>query len=558
MTENKIDYSSLEGLKFTFVNMPLRESAPPVVAPEGPALLASKLRKYGVDVTILDLNAYRIKDSYSEALGLKSGRHLTLKEAELYFLAHLNKHGEQDVIALSGIITTLKWQENFAKIVKRYQPYTFLVSGNGLATEIKFGLFNWIPELDAIARSEGDDVILDIARDAAIIKKIGKTSAILNKKVSSHYKCMYRGNHRFVYEGGRPKSLDEIEYAAWDLLKSDPFGNNLLEEYIKIPIWGLAANNSSAAPFKMKRSLNTVSSRGCPYSCAFCYRGAQGERNYGIRSAQNLAEQLLNYTELYDLDFIGYVDDNFAVSKKRMTMLPEVFKDYGVKVRWGTHTRMDEADERLFPMSDSGCIYIGFGAESANEKTLKRMQKGGFILKNGLEEVKVNGVTHHFPKTMTNAIKNCHRSGIHANCTWIMGYPGENLNDLKTSVAFIKWQQDIISNKEVENNNEYIDVMSAINRTMFTATAYPGTAMFKEPVVVKKLKENFGITFDKNNDPVCDDNFHFYVSELDDATKILNDSKGNPINYSDLTVDEFLQAREHIDNNEVEKILEMI
>ena len=24
---------------------------------------------------------------------------------------------------------------------------------------------------------------------------------------------------------------------------------------------------------------------------------------------------------------------------------------------------------------------------------------------------------------------------------------------------------------------------------MFTATAYPGTAMFKEPIVVKKLKE---------------------------------------------------------------------
>ena len=55
----------LEGLTFTFVNMPLRESAPPVVAPEGPALLASRLREYGVDVSILDLNAYRIKDKYS-------------------------------------------------------------------------------------------------------------------------------------------------------------------------------------------------------------------------------------------------------------------------------------------------------------------------------------------------------------------------------------------------------------------------------------------------------------------------------------------------------------
>jgi len=549
--------NELQNLSFTFVNMPLRESAPPVVAPEGPALLANKLRKLGVKVSILDLNAYRIKDRYSESLGLSNGRHLTMAEAELYFLAHLNKHGDQDVVAMSGIITTLRWQEEFAKIVKKYQPYTFLVSGNGLATEIKFGLFNWIDELDAIARSEGDDIIVDIAKDVAAMKKHGKISAILTEKVSKHYSGMYRGTHRFVYEGGRPKDLDSIEYAAWDLLESDPFGANILEEYIKIPIWGLAANNSSAAPFQMKRSLNTVSSRGCPYSCAFCYRGAQGERNYGIRSAENLAEQLHNYTQNYDLDFIGYVDDNFAVSKKRMKMLPKVFKDYGVKVRWGTHTRMDEADSRLFPMADAGCIYIGFGAESASEKVLIRMKKGGFILKNGLVETEVNGHNYMFPHTMVNGIKNCHSAGIHANCTWIMGYPGETLSDLKTSVAFIKWQQDIIARGEVQNNNEYIDVMSAINRKMFTATAYPGTAMFKEPVVVEKLQKNFGITFDKKNDPICDDNFYFYVSELDDATKILNDKDGNPINYSDLSMDEFLKAREHIDNDEIEKILDM-
>lgn len=549
--------NELQNLSFTFINMPLRESAPPVVAPEGPALLASKLRAQGVKVSILDLNAYRIKDKYSEALGLSTGRHLTIPEAELYFLAHLNKNGDQDVVAFSGIITTLKWQEEFAKIVKKYQPYTFLVSGNGLATEIKFGLFNWIDELDAIARSEGDDIILDIAQDVAAMKKHGKLSAILTEKVSKHYHGMYRGTHRFVYEGGRPKDLDEIQYAAWDLLETDPFGDNILEEYIKIPIWGLAANNSSAAPFKMKRSLNTVSSRGCPYSCAFCYRGAQGERNYGIRSAQNLAEQLYTYTQNYNLDFIGYVDDNFAVSKKRMKLLPSVFKDYGVKVRWGTHTRMDEADQRLFPMADAGCIYIGFGAESASEKVLTRMKKGGFILRNGLAETEVNGHKYMFPHTMVDGIKNCHKAGIHANCTWIMGYPGENLDDLKTSVAFIKWQQDIIDREEVQNNNEYIDVKSAINRKMFTATAYPGTAMFKEPVVVEKLQKNFGIIFDKNNDPVCDDNFHFYVSELDDATKILNDREGNPINYSDLSIDEFLTAREHIDNDEIEKILDM-
>ena len=47
----------LQGVSVTFVNMPLRESATPVVAPEGPAILASVLRKYGATVSILDLNS---------------------------------------------------------------------------------------------------------------------------------------------------------------------------------------------------------------------------------------------------------------------------------------------------------------------------------------------------------------------------------------------------------------------------------------------------------------------------------------------------------------------
>ena len=48
-----------------------------------------------------------------------------------------------------------------------------------------------------------------------------------------------------------------------------------------------------------------------------------------------------------------------------------------------------------------------------------------------------------------------------------------------------------------------------------------------------------------------------YVLELDDATKILNDKNGDPVNFGSMPLDKFLQAREHIDNDQIEKILEM-
>ena len=551
-----ISHNEFSGLKVTFINMPLRESARPNTPPEGPLILSAILRKFGADVHLIDLNGYRIKDESSEKRGLPNGRHLSLKEAEDMFLRHLSNKGEQDVVAFSGKITTLRWQEEMAKIVRKHLPNCFLVSGNGLATEIKAGLFNWIPELDGVARSEGDDAILIIAKDAKTIKEMGITNAVNSGKLSPFYKGEILGKHRFLYEGNRPSNLDEIPYGALDLLESDPYGYNLLEDYINVPVWGIAANNSSATPFTMKRSLTTVSSRGCPYSCAFCYRGAQGERNYGMRSPEHIAKQVRGYVDNYGLDFIGFPDDNFAVSKKRIKQFPAVFSEYGLdKVRWGTHTRMDEADARLWDMAKSGCVYIGFGAESASPNTLKSMQKGGFILRNGLENIDVNGSTYGFPKTMVDAIRNCRDTGIHANCTWIMAYPGETLEDLKISVAFILWQQRFWTEGLEVGSEQYNSALAGVNSKMFTATAYPGTDMWK--VVRPQLQEHFDISYTKFGQPICDDKFHNYVLELDDATKILNNKNGDPVNFGEMPMDQFLQAREHINNGEIDKILKM-
>jgi radical SAM superfamily enzyme YgiQ (UPF0313 family) len=551
-----LPYNSLRDIKITFINMPLRETACPNTPPEGPAILSAIVRQYGATPYIIDLNGYRIQDEIATKRNLPNGRHLSYAEAEALIVRHLKNVGNQDVIAFSGKITTLRWQEEMAKIVRKHQPDCFLVTGNGLATEIKSGLFKWIPELDAICRSEGDDIVLLMLKDAKTIKELGIEKAIKSTKLSPYYIGEMAGKHRFQYEGDRPTDLDAIPYAAWDLLESDPYGYNLLEDYIKVPVWGATANNSSAAPFKMERSLTTVSSRGCPYACAFCYRGSQGERNYGIRSSEHIARQVRGYVDKYSLDFIGFPDDNFAVDKRRIKRMIPVFKEYGLdEIKWGTHTRMDEADERIFDMAESGCAYIGFGAESASEHTLIAMKKGGFILKNGLTQKKVNGKLYQFPTTMVTAVENCKKSNVHGNCTWIMAFPGEELKHLKTSVAFIKWQQEFWSDNFTVGTTEYENAVKSVNAAMFTATAYPGTEMWR--MVKPQLTEHFGITYDVLGEPVCDENFHNYVLELDDATKVLNDKNGNPVNFGSMPTDTFLEAREYINSDQIEKIFDM-
>ena len=207
-----IDVNELKGTKVTFINLPIREQAVPNNPPMGPALIAARLQKYGVEVQIIDLNAYRIKDDIAKSRNLTNGRVFTYNEAKQFLADNFQKYGDQDLIGFSGLITTLKWQGEVAKMIRQLQPQALLASGGGLATEFREILFHWIPELDAIAHSEGEDVILKMAYDARIIRNKGLKQAELSGKLAPYILGIHNGRPRFSYDGGRPKDLDNIPF----------------------------------------------------------------------------------------------------------------------------------------------------------------------------------------------------------------------------------------------------------------------------------------------------------------------------------------------------------
>ena len=163
----------------------------------------------------------------------------------------------------------------------------------------------------------------------------------------------------------------------------------------------------------------------------------------------------------------------------------------------------------------------------------------------------------NFPSMMLEGVENCHELGIHVNATWMMAYPGETLRDQQVSVGFILWQQELYTKGLTAGTPAHSAALASVNRRMFTATAYPGTAMFKDGKVKALLTEHFGLSFDRAGDPLCDGAFLQYVEELDDATKVLVGTNGKPLNWSEMPDEIFLAARSHVDNDRIEQILEM-
>ncbi len=391
-------------MKILLINSPIRLNAKPNCIPYGLAVIASILRKDGHDVEIFDINALRL--SKEEMLGV-----LRLKK--------------WDVSGISGLITTFLFQEWLIPELKIINPKAPVISGGGLATSMPKFLFK-NTEADIAVVGEGEKTMSELLfalENGNPLK--GIAGAWFRDSSGDIIANSTRDN---------VKKLDDLPFPAWDLLPMDI--------YLENAVWGDAANNSSGFKknVKITKSMNIISSRGCPFSCNYCYH-LFGKSSYRFRSAQNIIDEIDILINKYDVGFIGFVDDNMMASEKRLLEFCSLLKAKNWDLTWGCHGRVTSAKpEILSKMAETGCVWIGYGIESGSQKILDLMNKKASV------------------KQAKEAIKNTRASGIYPNTTFIFGYPGETVDTICESIEF---------KKEME-----------IDCTSFFATPYPGTDLY--------------------------------------------------------------------------------
>ncbi len=125
-----------------------------------------------------------------------------------------------------------------------------------------------------------------------------------------------------------------------------------------------------------------ISSRGCPFKCAFCDRPLSPvTSHFRARSAQNVVDEIQECVDLGIKDFLFY-DDTFTVSRKRVLAICEEILQRRLRIRWDIRTRVDLVDEEMLRMlKKAGCLAIHYGVEAGNDKILKVIKKGFTISK---------------------------------------------------------------------------------------------------------------------------------------------------------------------------------
>ena len=174
---------------------------------------------------------------------------------------------------------------------------------------------------------------------------------------------------KIIHNPTRPliKNLDELPFPAIHFVEKYKFSNPKL---------------------KVSPYMAMVTSRNCPFHCIYCVPSSltfareieyKNENNgkkppVGFRSESNVIEEI-ELLAAKGYKAIGFMDDNFIVTKKRLQAIGEALKKHNIV--WGCQARVDAINEDIARMlSEFNCRYVDLGVESFNDEILKYIKKG--------------------------------------------------------------------------------------------------------------------------------------------------------------------------------------
>ena len=362
--------------------------------PHGLAILANIIRKKtSANCHFLDVNAYRY--SHTDVRRILS---------EMRY----------DVVFIGGLIPVYKRIIGLSRTIKTIHPNCIIVAGGSAAMSVPQLLLE-NSDVDVVCTGEGEKAVVELLN--------GMTHAPL-RELTDIKGFYFKIDGEIFFSGDRPliESLDDdSDLPAYDLLP--------MEVYLSNPVVGFG------------KDIDFVSSRGCPFHCAFCYQ--PWGRQFRAHSVEFIIDGIQYLTRKFDIDFISFQDDEFMAQPARVHEFCSAIQSKVPGLRWSCTGRVNiVTDELVFAMREAGCVSISYGFESGSKRMLKSMRKQTSI------------------QQMEKAVRLSRKYGMMIPVSFIIGMPGEDEASCQETINFCI------------RNNLSLD-------SLMYATPYPGTDLFR-------------------------------------------------------------------------------
>jgi anaerobic magnesium-protoporphyrin IX monomethyl ester cyclase len=176
-----------------------------------------------------------------------------------------------------------------------------------------------------------------------------------------------------------------------------------------------------------RAEANIVGSRGCPYDCGFCGAAVSANPDVKIRprSPEGIVDELDHLHDIYGTTAYRFVDDLFLGAKRVIGPQMEAFTHHRIGDRyvWDATGRINVFDRLDGAMLDTlqanGLREVALGIESGSDRVLAGMDKR---------------ITADMTENVTARLL---ERGIGVKGYFILGYPGEQQDDLDATVRHI-------------------------------------------------------------------------------------------------------------------------
>ncbi|MBU4305772.1 MAG: B12-binding domain-containing radical SAM protein [Candidatus Omnitrophica bacterium] len=256
------------------------------------------------------------------------------------------------------------------------------------------------------------------------------------------------------------EDIDSIPMPARDLLP--------LEKYFRIGLpMGLISRQSPA--------MNMITSRGCPFQCAFCSSCHFWGRTYRPRSVKGVLKEM-EHLKSIGIRELKFFDDNLTLDSQRAKDIFRGMIEREFNFSWNTPNGIaaQTLDEEMVSlMKQSGCYELTLAVESGDEQILRDVLKKPTDLRQIVRTVKL--------------IKDY---GIDTYGFFMIGFPGE-------------------SKAQIYRTLEFMDKIRLDRVSLFIANPLPGTEIYDYC-----KKKGY---FKDNKDDTCFDYFKskFQTEEFD-------------------------------------------
>ena len=181
---------------------------------------------------------------------------------------------------------------------------------------------------------------------------------------------------------------------------------------------GLTPGRYYTPGMKEARATTVISSRGCPFNCAFC----SVPHRYRTRSAANIVDELEYCRRELGIREFHFIDDIFNITTRRVIEISEEILARSLDIFWGYKAGCPQVSEEMLKISrEAGCVRMHFGVETWSDAGLEALDKKTRI------------------KDIRRAFRLTRAAGIRPIAYMIVGCPHEETEaDVLNAVSFVK------------------------------------------------------------------------------------------------------------------------